>query len=151
MEWAPGASGLYLRGDFNDWQLTTHPFKKLEFGKWELIIPPADDGTPVIKHLSKIKLVVETASGEMVDRLDPWASYVVQPEKSTGQLAYDHVFWNPAEKFSFIEPKPPKPRTLRIYESHVGISSPEYKITSYREFANDIIPRIKKQGTVMFK
>lgn len=114
-----------------------------------MVIPPADDGTPVIKHLSKIKLVVETPSGEFVDRLDPWASYVVQPAKSTGQLTYDHVFWNPPEKFSFNERKPSKPKTLRIYESHVGISSPEYKITSYREFADNLIPRIKKQGNVL--
>ncbi|KPM10074.1 alpha amylase-like protein [Sarcoptes scabiei] len=146
LQWAPGAQALYLRGDFNGWNQTEYPFKRLDFGKWELIIPPDHDGMPAIKHLSKIKLVVKTISGELVDRLDPWASYVVQPSRSTGQLTYDHVFWNPGEKFQFTAEKPAKPQSLRIYESHVGISSAEYKVTSYGEFATNMIPRIKKQG-----
>lgn len=44
-------------------------------------------------------------------------------------------------------PRPPKPRALRIYESHVGIASPEQKVATYNEFADNVIPRIKKQGT----
>ncbi|KAH9415220.1 1,4-alpha-glucan branching enzyme [Dermatophagoides pteronyssinus] len=146
LEWAPGAQAVYLRGDFNNWQQTSYPFKKLDFGKWELIIPPSNDGSPIIKHLSKIKLVIKTFSGELVDRLDPWASYVVQPPKSSGSVTYDHVFWNPTDKYVLKEKKPDKPRALRIYESHVGIASSEYKVASYREFADNLIPRIKKQG-----
>ncbi|XP_027205270.2 1,4-alpha-glucan-branching enzyme [Dermatophagoides pteronyssinus] len=146
LEWAPGAQAVYLRGDFNNWQQTSYPFKKLDFGKWELIIPPSNDGSPIIKHLSKIKLVIKTSSGELVDRLDPWASYVVQPPKSSGSVTYDHVFWNPSDKYVLKEKKPDKPRALRIYESHVGIASSEYKVASYREFADNLIPRIKKQG-----
>lgn len=145
-EWAPGAEGLYLRGDFNEWALESHPYKKLEFGKWELTIPPLADGSPAIKHLTKVKLVVRTKSGELVDRLSPWAPYVVQPDKSTGVFIYDQVIWNPPKKYEFQVPKPERPRCLRIYESHVGIASSEYKVATYREFADNVIPRIKRQG-----
>jgi 1,4-alpha-glucan branching enzyme len=35
---------------------------------------------------------------------------------------------------------------MRIYEAHVGMSSAEYKISTYREFADQVLPRIKNTG-----
>lgn len=35
---------------------------------------------------------------------------------------------------------------LRIYEAHVGMSSAEEKVNSYRSFADDVLPRIKALG-----
>uniref|UniRef100_A0A8C1SCL2 1,4-alpha-glucan branching enzyme n=1 Tax=Cyprinus carpio TaxID=7962 RepID=A0A8C1SCL2_CYPCA len=46
----------------------------------------------------------------------------------------------------FSHPRPPRPSSLRIYEAHVGISSPEEKIASYRNFTRDVLPRIKDLG-----
>lgn len=46
---------IYLNID--NWNRESHPYKKLEYGKWELTIPPNNDGTPVIKHLSEIKVI----------------------------------------------------------------------------------------------
>lgn len=43
-------------------------------------------------------------------------------------------------------PRPPKPRSLRIYESHVGIASPEGKVASYRNFTINVLPKIKDLG-----
>lgn len=120
VEWAPGAQEMFLRGDFNGWQQTTHPFKKLEFGKWELVIPPRSDGSPAIDHLSKIKLVIRTENGELVDRLSPWASYVVQPPKNTGNVTFDQVVWNPPQKYQFTSSRLNPPANLKIYEAHVG-------------------------------
>ena len=104
-----------------------------------------------------------------MDRISPWATYVVAPPKNEG-LAYEHVVWNPEEvnglhdfqihsfnhyiliielqKYSFKHSRPNKPSSLRIYECHVGISSCEPKVSSYKEFASDIIPRIVKLGSL---
>jgi len=41
----------------DNWNRENYPYKKLEYGKWELTIPPNSDGTPVIKHLSEIKVL----------------------------------------------------------------------------------------------
>ncbi|MBQ7871750.1 MAG: hypothetical protein IJ357_06375 [Oscillospiraceae bacterium] len=41
-EWAPSAYQLYLTGDFNDWQWTSHPLKKLDNGNWELFLQGED-------------------------------------------------------------------------------------------------------------
>lgn len=45
------------------WNKESHPYTKLEYGKWEINIPPASDGSCAIKHLSEIKV-----SGRMTFR-----------------------------------------------------------------------------------
>ncbi|EFA11030.1 1,4-alpha-glucan-branching enzyme [Tribolium castaneum] len=146
-EWAPGAVQLFLTGDFNGWNRDSHRYKKLEFGKWELVIPPKPDGSCAIPHLSEVKVVVETQSGTKEDRLSPYATYVVEPPKDQGTI-YKQKFWNPpnSEKYEFRHSRPAKPKGLRIYECHVGIATSELKVGSYDNFTDNILPRIVKQG-----
>nr|CAI5837927.1 unnamed protein product [Callosobruchus analis] len=146
-EWAPGAKQLFLTGEFNDWNRDSHPYKKLEYGKWELILPPKGDGTPAINHLSEIKVVVETYEGSKEDRLSPYATYVVEPPKEEGTI-YKQKLWNPpqTERHIFRNGKPRRPESLRIYECHVGIATSEYRVGTYDEFRENILPRIVKQG-----
>ncbi|GLH08149.1 1,4-alpha-glucan-branching enzyme [Gryllus bimaculatus] len=135
-EWAP-----------DEWNRNSHPYNKLEFGKWELHIPPNSDGSCPIKHLSEIKIIIQTINGELLDRLSPWAVYVVQPPKEKG-FTYEQRMWNPPqeEKYQFRHERPKKPLSLRIYECHVGIAASEPRVGTYLEFAQNIIPRIKKLG-----
>uniref|UniRef100_A0A8C6LZ14 1,4-alpha-glucan branching enzyme n=1 Tax=Nothobranchius furzeri TaxID=105023 RepID=A0A8C6LZ14_NOTFU len=49
-------------------------------------------------------------------------------------------------KLKHIHPRPKKPTSLRIYEAHVGIASPEPKIASYTNFTHNVLPRIKDLG-----
>lgn len=147
LEWAPGAKALYLAGDFNNWNSSSHPYTRLEFGKWQLTLPPNADGSAQLSHLSEIKIVVETHSGEKVFRLSPWATYVVQPPEHEGYL-FKQKIWNPpaAERYTFKHPHAKRPRSLRIYECHVGIGTNEPKIGSYLEFAQNVIPRVVDLG-----
>ncbi|KAL7909904.1 hypothetical protein GGI35DRAFT_468940 [Trichoderma velutinum] len=39
-----------------------------------------------------------------------------------------------------------KVKSIRIYEAHVGISSPEQRVTTYEEFTENVLPRIKDLG-----
>ena len=50
------------------------------------------------------------------------------------------------KRYVFKHPKPEKPERVKIYESHVGIASPEPKVSTYTYFKDEILPRIKKQG-----
>ncbi|TDG43303.1 hypothetical protein AWZ03_010275 [Drosophila navojoa] len=148
-EWAPGARDVYLTGDFNNWHWESHPYKKLPFGKWELHLPANPDGSAPIKHLSEIKVIVRNQHGQLLDRLSPWAKYVVQPPKSANQgVNYKQYVWQPPEeeRYQRQNARPPKPKSLRIYECHVGIASQEPRVGSYDEFADRIVPRIKRQG-----
>lgn len=72
-----------------------------------------------------------------------------QPPKEANQgVNYKQYVWNPPEGecYKFQYPKAKKPKSLRIYECHVGIASQEPCIGSYDNFADNVIPRIKKQG-----
>lgn len=144
-EWAPGAEGLYLRGEFNSWNQTQYPFTRLEFGKWEIKIPPNQDGSCPIPHNSKVKLVVKTKSGELVDRICPWSKVVKRPKDVP---IFEQINWDPPKEqlYQFKHRRPDKPASLRIYESHVGISSHEGKVNSYKEFTRDLLPRIHDLG-----
>lgn len=142
-EWAPGAEAVFLTGDFNDWNPFSHPYKKLDFGKWELYIAPKEDKSPAVHHGSKIKVVIKTKSGEVIYRISPWAKYVFQEEKN---VVYDWVHWQPAESYTCKYERPRKHNSIRIYESHVGIASPEGKIASYKNFTYNVLPKIKDLG-----
>ena len=38
-EWAPHAKALYLIGDFNGWNRTSHPLRRNSRGDWEIFLP----------------------------------------------------------------------------------------------------------------
>jgi 1,4-alpha-glucan branching enzyme len=46
----------------------------------------------------------------------------------------------------FRHPRPPPPRAVRVYESHVGIACAEPRVGTYQEFRDNVLPRIVKAG-----
>ncbi|KOS18597.1 hypothetical protein ESCO_001055 [Escovopsis weberi] len=144
-EWAPSAVGAFLIGDFNEWNRDSHPMKKNEYGVFEIVLP-AKDGQPAIAHNSKLKISLVLPHGERVDRLPAWITYVTQDLNVSP--VYDARFWNPptAERYVFKHQRPKKPESIRVYEAHVGISSPECKVATYKEFTANMLPRIKDLG-----
>ena len=59
---------------------------------------------------------------------------------------YDPIFWDPPVKYQWKNPRPPAPGGLRIYESHIGISSEDYGVASYTHFGEKVIPHILYLG-----
>jgi len=152
-EWAPGATYLALHGDFNGWNRGQYKYERDDYGCWHLFIPDNADGTPVIPHNTRYKIAITTSSGEETTRIPAWADYCVQaPKGAPTHPAYDSVFWNPPQgKFEFKHELPVTPKSLRIYEAHVGMSSPGKllngpDIHTYDMFRTDVLPRIKKLG-----
>jgi 1,4-alpha-glucan branching enzyme len=87
-----------------------------------------------------------TRSGERIERIPAWIRRVTQ-DLSVSPV-YDARFWNPPAD-QIYKPKhksPPKPKSVRIYEAHVGISTPEGRVGTYKEFTRDTLPRIAKLG-----
>ena len=85
-------------------------------------------------------------SGERIERLPVWIKRVTQ-DLSISPI-YDAVLWNPphSEQYIFKNKRPNKPASVRIYEAHVGISSPELRVTTFKEFTKNMLPRIKYLG-----
>ncbi|BEI85513.1 hypothetical protein CcaverHIS002_0509140 [Cutaneotrichosporon cavernicola] len=146
-EWAPGATEARLIGDFNGWSHTANPMTKSQFGVWECYVPPKSPGVPAIPHDSMLKISMTTPSGDSIDRLPAWITRVTQDLNVSP--VYDARFWNPpeAETYKFKHGHSTNPVDgLKIYEAHVGISSPAQRVTTYKEFENDVLPRIKALG-----
>lgn len=144
-EWAPNATQAFLIGDFNNWNRDSHPMKRDEYGVWSITLP-ARDGVPAIAHNTKVKISMVLPSGERIERIPAWMTRVTQDLNVSP--VYDAVLWNPPknERYVFKHPRPPKPESVRIYEAHVGISTPELKVASYKEFTQKMIPRIAYLG-----
>jgi 1,4-alpha-glucan branching enzyme len=85
-------------------------------------------------------------SGERIERIPAWIKYVTQDLSASP--VYDGRFWNPpqSERYVFKHPRPKKPVSVRVYEAHVGISSPELRVSTYKEFTKNMLPRIKHLG-----
>ncbi|CAJ2642843.1 1,4-alpha-glucan-branching enzyme 1, chloroplastic/amyloplastic isoform X1 [Trifolium pratense] len=145
-EWAPAAQEAQIIGDFNGWDGSNHHMKKDQFGVWSIKIPDSG-GNPAIPHNSRVKFRFKHSDGVWVDRIPAWIKYAtVDPARFAAP--YDGVYWDPphSERYQFKYPRPPKPKAPRIYEAHVGMSSSEPRINSYREFADDILPRIRENN-----
>ncbi|KAL2250744.1 UNVERIFIED_CONTAM: 1,4-alpha-glucan-branching enzyme 1, chloroplastic/amyloplastic [Sesamum indicum] len=143
-EWAPGAKWAALIGDFNNWNPNADVMTRDEFGVWEIFLPNNVDGSPAIPHGSRVKIRMDTPSG-MKDSIPAWIKFSVQ---APGEIPYNGVYYDPPEeeRYVFKHPRPKKPKSLRIYESHVGMSSKDPVINTYANFRDEVLPRIKRLG-----
>ncbi|KGN47537.1 1,4-alpha-glucan-branching enzyme 1, chloroplastic/amyloplastic [Cucumis sativus] len=145
-EWAPAAQEAQIVGDFNGWDGTNHCMEKNEFGIWSIKVYDLG-GKPAISHNSRVKFRFKHGNGVWIDRIPAWIKYAtVDPTKFAAP--YDGVYWDPPplERYEFKHPRPAKPNAPRVYEAHVGMSSSEPRVNSYREFADFVLPRIKENN-----
>ena len=138
-EWAPAAEKMSLIGDFNGWDPSKNPMKKLKNGNWEAFVR----GTKTIPHGSHIKVRV-THNGESFDRIPLYIHRIHQfPDGScTGQV------WEPETPFVWSDGDfaLPAEQPLFIYEAHIGMATEKPRIGTYREFAETVLPRIREEG-----
>ena len=139
-EWAPAAAHCALIGDFNGWNGEATAMTRDEYGTWEVKLPKG-----AIEHGSRVKVRIFTGDGAQIDRVPAWVRRATVEEGVMG-AGYDGVYWAPEEKYEFKHAAPKKPQASRIYEAHVGMSSNDPKVNSYREFADDVLPRIAAGG-----
>ena len=138
-DWAPSATKIYLVGSFSDWQDNeSFALQKHENGEWSLDIPLG-----VLKHESHYKLHVYWDGGDGF-RVPAWANYAVQDAESK---VFDAVVWRPRQPYIWrVTDFTPNNDQPLIYEAHVGMASEDERVATYREFARDVIPRIKNAG-----
>ncbi|OWM81293.1 1,4-alpha-glucan-branching enzyme 3, chloroplastic/amyloplastic isoform X2 [Punica granatum] len=100
--------------------------------------------SPGIPHGSRYRVYFNTPNGPL-ERVPAWATYV-KPD-AEGSQAYA-IHWEPPPEsaYKWKHSRPNKPRSLRIYECHVGISGSEPKISSFNEFTKNVLPHVKNAG-----
>ena len=137
-EWAPSAYQLYLEGEFNDWNKTSHPLKPLGNGDWEIYL----EGDDALWDGCKVKTVVD-ANLTRTEHLPLYVRRVVQ-EKVTNAFVAEVV--DDQKKFKWTDKDFKGADDLYIYEAHVGMAQEEGRVGTYREFADITLPIIKEAG-----
>lgn len=143
-EWAPNAYSLHLVGDFNEWNRTTHKLEKNEKGDWELFLP-FEEYKNIFIHGSKVKVNVQARNGSK-DRIPAYIRKVTQDP-----VTYDFAgqLWFPPTPFQWTDDNFDPAENFQqpiIYECHVGMALEHGRVGTYREFADEILPRIKEGG-----
>lgn len=139
-EWAPNATSIALIGDFNDWQenLTWMLTRLNDHGDWELCMPP-----DAIRHGQHYKMLVRWPEG-CGERIPAYATRVVQ-DASTA--LFSAQVWDPAQPYVFRSRRfRPQTSPLLIYECHIGMAQEEEKVGTYREFREQVLPRVIAGG-----
>ncbi len=136
-EWAPAADQLYLTGDFNDWDWTATPMKRLENGNWEIVLPG-----DLIGKGSRVLTIVENG-GRRTQHVPLYARRVTQDWVSQSWCC---EVWDDTEAYPWTDQGFHSEEPPVIYEAHVGMASEEYRIATYREFADNVLPHIKEGG-----
>ncbi len=140
-EWAPGAEGLSLIGDFNGWDRGADPLQRGDWGVWYRFLPDSSYGER-LTHGSRVKVHVRSAH-EALDRIPAYIRRVVQEGESghfTGQ------YWSPPHEYAWRNAVPELAGGLRVYEAHVGMAQEEGRVGTFAEFAERILPRIASLG-----
>ncbi len=140
-EWLPGADGAWLTGDFNRWDRESFPLKHIGSGVWEGVFP----GRDTFAHGQYMRLIV-SRQGQRFERLPAYIRRAPLDEKTNrlcGQI------WMPDEGYPWSDQAFSAGKNAKvplIYEAHVGMAQDKYGVGTYREFAENVLPRIKFLG-----
>ncbi len=138
-EWAPNAKEIYFIGDMTNWELD-NDFKltRIHNGIFELRVP-----LDRISHGDLYKLIIKWDGGEG-ERIPSHAWYVVQ---DTHTKIFSAKVWEPEDGYVWKNLKTcAVPDPVLIYEAHIGMATEEERIGTYREFTENVLPKICEMG-----
>jgi 1,4-alpha-glucan branching enzyme len=138
-EWAPNAREIFLIGAFNDWQVNeAYRFERLEHGNWEIHLKEGS-----IAHGDRYKLLVRWEGGEG-ERIPAWCNRVVQDPDTK---VFDAQVWIPEKPYAWKHSSPDLADFQPlIYEGHIGMATEEFKVGSYSEFREKVLPHVVNAG-----
>ena len=137
-EWAPSAHQLYLTGEFNNWNWTSHPLRSIGNGNWELYL----DGDDALWEGCRVKTIVD-ANMTRTAHIPLYARRVIQEPYS---ITWCAEVVDDRKTFPWTDAGFKGEKYLYIYEAHVGMAQEHGHVASYREFADYTLPRVKQAG-----
>ena len=141
--WAPNAKKVNLVGDFNGWNNTSHPMKKLnKGGVWEVYVEK-------VSTYDKYKYEITSKDGRVFLKADPYAFYQ-ETNGRTASMVYDIEGYKWQDK-KYLELKNKKD----IYSSPMNIyevnflswrRGENYEYYTYNKLTEELIPYVKEMG-----
>ena len=144
--WAPHAKSVSVIGEFNGWDAAADRMERQEpLGIYTVFVPEAKDG-------QMYKYCIETQSGELIYKADPFANYAeLRPGTASRITDISHLKWTDDRWMESRKKWDNKENPLSIYEVHMGSwmrhpGREDEGFYTYREFAEAITKYVKKIG-----
>ena len=144
--WAPHAKSVSVIGEFNGWDAAADRMERQEpLGIYTVFVPEAKDG-------QMYKYCIETESGELIYKADPFANYAeLRPGTASRITDISHLKWTDDRWMESRKKWDNKENPLSIYEVHMGSwmrhpGREDEGFYTYREFAEAITKYVKKMG-----
>ena len=144
--WAPNATAVYVKGNFNDWNNETHLLKVRQdsSGIWEGFIPGIHQGEVYKYHIHGYK-------GVKLDKGDPFANYWELRPLTASITWQTNYTWKDTK---WIEQRKIKNRTdqpYSVYEVHLASwmrpeKNNENSYNSYTQLISLLVPYVKEMG-----
>lgn len=141
--WAPNAKKVSVVGNFNYWQGSSYPMERQgQTGVWTLFIPALFDG-------EIYKYEIETQTGEIVLKADPFAFYAeVRPNTASVVYSLEGYCWNDRDWIKDRECNSFREKPVLIYEVHPGSwrRKQDKSFYSYRDLAEELVTYVLEMG-----
>ena len=113
--WVPGVRSVHVVGDFNGWDTSANPLSPLPTGGvWCGFVPGVGEG-------ELYKFVLETMSGELLYKADPYAfAAELAPDTASVTAADPAYAWGDEEWLAHRSQNGHMHEPLNIYEVHLG-------------------------------
>jgi 1,4-alpha-glucan branching enzyme len=143
--WAPNAREVFVMGEFNGWNKTSHPLhSRGQSGIWQNVVPGVGPGTVYKFH------IVSHHNNYRVDKADPVAFYNEVPPRTGSvvwQLDYD---WKDADWMANRARSNGLQSPINIYEVHLGswqrVPEEGNRSLGYREIAKPLADHVRRMN-----
>ena len=143
--WAPDAEKVFVMGDFNGWEKTSHPLApRAQSGLWEGFLPGVGQGA-VYKYYLESRL-----NNYRVDKADTFGFHFEGPPR-TASVVWDLDYqWNDQEWMQGRQRRNALDAPISIYEIHLGswrrVPEEDNRFLTYREVAPLLADYLLKLG-----
>ena len=149
--WAPHADRVYVIGEFNGWNETSHEMKRVTpetMGVYELFVPGVQLGC-------MYKFLIIAQDGRKLYKADPYANYAqLRPETASIVTDISNFLWSDSEWMNArkkLSKEEVYEQPMAIYEVHPGSwmrhpGREDDGFYSYRDLAKTLIPYVKDMG-----
>ena len=149
--WAPHADRVYVIGEFNGWNETSHEMHRVEpdtMGVYELFVPGVKSGC-------MYKYLIIAKDGRHLYKADPYANYAqLRPETASIVTDISHFKWTDTtwmKHRATLTKETIYEQPMAIYEVHPGSwmrhpGRDDDGFYSYRDLAKSLIAYVKEMG-----
>ncbi len=141
--WAPHATGVRIRGDFNSWDGREHPMRQLgTSGVWELFVPDVASGT-------RYKFQILGADGQWREKADPMAFHTEMPPLTSSVVFDSGYSWSDEDWMAArATGGDVQSKAMSVYEVHLGSWRKRGGTTplTYAELADELVPYLSDLG-----